>query len=192
MDNPVIVRAAEVCAEPTWRPCGSISGESGRRAGATAEAGGAGRRPRRARRAGSGDGAWTARDPRLLLRRVDGSPGGRSEPDARGLALIAPPLSLYDFGGLAGPSRALLLATGSRDPYCPLDAFQELAAGLPWAGARVIEGADHSSSVGSTAGGGDPRLRRAVSVTRGREPVRARRPRATAGRRGGAPSLRRG
>jgi len=69
--------------------------------------------------------------------------GGRDR-TVGGLALIAPPLGLYDFGGLAGlEPRPLLLATGSRDPYCPLDAFQALVARLPWASARVIEGADH-------------------------------------------------
>jgi alpha/beta superfamily hydrolase len=58
------------------------------------------------------------------------------------LALIAPPLSMYDLGFLqAGPGRILLVA-GSADPYCPLEALHRLAA-LTAAETRVIEGADH-------------------------------------------------
>ena len=145
MDNPVIVRAAEVCAEANvatlrfnFRGVGASGGRHGggreeqddvRAAlGVLARVTG----PGPLGILGYSFGAWMA----ALV-------GGRDR-TVGGLALIAPPLGLYDFGGLAGlEPRPLLLATGSRDPYCPLDAFQALVARLPWASARVIEGADH-------------------------------------------------
>ena len=145
MDNPVIVRAAEVCAEANvatlrfnFRGVGASGGRHGggreeqddvRAAlGVLARVTG----PRPLGILGYSFGAWLA----ALV--------GRQERTVGGLALIAPPLGLYDFGGLAGlEPRPLLLATGSQDPYCPLDAFDTLAAGLPWASACVIEGADH-------------------------------------------------
>jgi uncharacterized protein len=58
------------------------------------------------------------------------------------LALIAPPLGMYDWGFLRpGPGRLLLVA-GTEDAYCPVEALERLAAA---AGAerRVIEGANH-------------------------------------------------
>jgi alpha/beta superfamily hydrolase len=58
------------------------------------------------------------------------------------LALIAPPLSMYDLGFLqASPGRILLVA-GTADSYCPLEALRRLAA-LTGAEVRVIDGADH-------------------------------------------------
>jgi uncharacterized protein len=145
MDNPVIVRAAEVCVEANVAALRfnfrGVGGSGGRHRGGREEqddvraalavlAEAVGQGPLGI--LGYSFGSWVAslvgiRDDRLL-----------------GLALIAPPLSLYDFGGLAGlEPRPLLLATGSRDPYCPLEAFQGLTGRVPWATARVIEGADH-------------------------------------------------
>lgn len=145
MDNPVIVRAAEVCVESNVAALRfnfrGVGGSGGRHGG--------GREEQDDVRAALGVlveavrqgplgilgysfGAWVAslvgvRDDRLLS-----------------LALIAPPLGLYDFGRLAAlEPRPLLLATGSRDPFCPLEAFRALAGRVPWATARVIEGADH-------------------------------------------------
>jgi uncharacterized protein len=145
MDNPVIVRAQEVCAEANlatlrfnFRGVGASGGHRG--AGSEAIADVRAALEVLARAAGRGPvgilgysfGAWIAT-------RV-----GSGDDRARGLALIAPPLNLWDFGDLAGlEPRPLLLVTGSRDPYCPLDAFQVLAGRLPWATARVIDGADH-------------------------------------------------
>jgi uncharacterized protein len=146
MDNPVIVRAGEVCAEANlatlrfnFRGVGRSGGDHGEGREESADVRTAlevlarvvGRGPLGI--LGYSFGAW-------LAARV-----GCQDDRARGLALIAPPLGLYDFGELAElEPRPLLLLTGSRDPFCPLDAFRVLAGRLPWATARVIDGADHS------------------------------------------------
>jgi len=58
------------------------------------------------------------------------------------LALIAPPLGMYDLDFLqAGPGRMLLVA-GTEDSYCPAEALDRLA-GLTGAEKRVIDGANH-------------------------------------------------
>jgi alpha/beta superfamily hydrolase len=58
------------------------------------------------------------------------------------LALIAPPLSMYDLGFLQAKPGRILLVAGTADSYCPLEALHRLAA-LTGAEARVIDGADH-------------------------------------------------
>jgi alpha/beta superfamily hydrolase len=58
------------------------------------------------------------------------------------LGLIAPPLGMYDLDFLqTGPGRLLLVA-GTADSYCPVEALHRLAA-ITSAEERVIEGADH-------------------------------------------------
>ena len=58
------------------------------------------------------------------------------------LALIAPPLGMYDLDFLqASPGRILLVA-GTEDSYCPVEALDRLAA-LTGAEKRLIEGANH-------------------------------------------------
>lgn len=42
-----------------------------------------------------------------------------------------------------GERTTLLLLAGSRDPYCPRQALERLAAGIPGASLTVIEEADH-------------------------------------------------
>lgn len=66
---------------------------------------------------------------------------GAGRDDLAGLALVAPPLAMYDFDGLptAGP---LLLVAGSRDPYCPVQELVKLAARVGTE-PRIIEGAEH-------------------------------------------------
>jgi len=59
-----------------------------------------------------------------------------------GLCLVAPPIALYGFDGLALGGGALLLVAGSRDPYCPADELRRLAERLGTE-ARIIEGAEH-------------------------------------------------
>src|SRR3989449_4501512 len=65
--------------------------------------------------------------------------------DARvtALALIAPPLALYDFGGVEGKRVPTLAVAGSVDPYCPAGDFQRFTARFAWVTPAVIEGADH-------------------------------------------------
>ena len=63
-----------------------------------------------------------------------------------GLALIAPPLGMRghdDVRGLASFSAPLLIVAGSADEYCPLPDLERARAGLPNATVRVIDGANH-------------------------------------------------
>ena len=144
MDNPVVVRIQEVCAglgfatlRFNFRGVGGSGGAHARGVGeqedATAaldtlakELGGA---PLAI--AGYSFGAWIA----ALV-------GGR---DARiaGLALIGPPLSMYDFGCVEGTRAPTLMVAGTKDPYCPPDDFARLTARFPWVTATTIEDADH-------------------------------------------------
>jgi hypothetical protein len=58
------------------------------------------------------------------------------------LGLVAPPLGMYDWGFLGRGGGPLLLTAGTRDDYCPAAALHQLAE-QSGAQARVIEGADH-------------------------------------------------
>jgi alpha/beta superfamily hydrolase len=62
-------------------------------------------------------------------------------PDAP-LVLIAPPLAMYDLDFLGERPGRILLVAGSADEYCPVEALHRLA-GLTAADERVIEGANH-------------------------------------------------
>ena len=62
-------------------------------------------------------------------------------PDAP-LGLIAPPLVMFDFDFLQTSPGRLLLVAGTADTYCPVEALHRLAA-LTSAEERLIEGADH-------------------------------------------------
>jgi alpha/beta superfamily hydrolase len=58
------------------------------------------------------------------------------------LALLAPPLAMYDLDFLGhAPSRTLLVG-GSRDQYCPVEAIERLGKRLGIK-AEIIEGAEH-------------------------------------------------
>jgi hypothetical protein len=58
------------------------------------------------------------------------------------LGLIAPPLGMYDLDFLQTSPGRLLLVAGTADSYCPVEALHRLAA-LTSAEERIIEGADH-------------------------------------------------
>jgi len=58
------------------------------------------------------------------------------------LGLIAPPLGMYDFDFLQTSPGRLLLVAGTADSYCPVEALHRLAA-ISSAEERIIEGADH-------------------------------------------------
>lgn len=145
MDNPVVVRAAEVCREAglatlrfNFRGVGKSGGihdqgegEQEDVLGALALLGKALGPTTLLGVIGYSFGAWV---------------GGRvacSHDRVGGVVLIAPPLAFYDFAFLTGYPKTLLLLAGTRDPYCPRAEFEALGAGLPGARARVIEGADH-------------------------------------------------
>jgi alpha/beta superfamily hydrolase len=58
------------------------------------------------------------------------------------LGLIAPPLGMYDFDFLQTSPGHLLLVAGTADAYCPVEALHRLAA-ITSAEEQIVEGADH-------------------------------------------------
>ncbi len=58
------------------------------------------------------------------------------------LGLIAPPLGMYDFDFLQTSPGRLLLVAGAADSYCPVEALHRLAA-ITSTEERIVEGADH-------------------------------------------------
>ena len=58
------------------------------------------------------------------------------------LGLIAPPLGMYDFDFLQTSPGRLLLVAGTADAYCPVEALHRLAA-ITSPEERIVEGADH-------------------------------------------------
>ena len=144
MDNPVVVRAAEVAQAGGYATLRFNFRGTGKSGGVHDS----GRGEREDVRA-----AVTA----LAAYLPAGSPVGimgysfgaamaarAARPDDPGvpIALIAPPLEMFDLDFLqASPGRILLVA-GTADSYCPLAAFHRLAT-LTGAEERVIDGADH-------------------------------------------------
>src|SRR5215510_6770748 len=144
MDNPVIVRIQEVCAGlglATLRfNFRGVGGSGGTHADGEGEQ----------------DDARAALE--ALARATGGAPtaiagysfGARiaaqvasTAPRIGGLALIAPPLGMYDFAGIEGVRAPTLLVAGTKDSYCPAPDFTRLAARLLAATTVSIEGADH-------------------------------------------------
>jgi len=58
------------------------------------------------------------------------------------LALVAPPLGMYDLDFLVRPPTPTLLVAGTRDQYCPVEALERLGQRLG-SEVEVIEGAEH-------------------------------------------------
>jgi len=144
MDNPVVVRVQQVCAELglatlrfNFRGVGGSSGTHGGGLAEQEDARGAldalaqatGTRPLAI--AGYSFGAWVA----ALV--------GRRDARVTALALIAPPLAMYDFGGVEGKRVPTLAVAGTADPYCPAGDFQRFTTRFAWVTPAVIEGADH-------------------------------------------------
>jgi alpha/beta superfamily hydrolase len=144
MDNPVVVRAQEVCAALglatlrfNFRGVGGSTGSHGGGVGeqedaraaldALAKAAGTARLAI----AGYSFGAWVA----ALAASRDARVGA--------LALIAPPLAHCDFGALEGRRVPTLAVCGSVDPYCPAADLERFAARYAWVTTVVIDGADH-------------------------------------------------
>jgi len=144
LDNPVVVRIAEIAQEAgaatlrfNFRGVGASGGAHG---GGEAERDDvAAALAMLARRlpgespiglAGYSFGAWVA------ARVAAGAP------ILPALALVAPPLGMYDLDFLErAPSHTLVVA-GSRDQYCPVDMLERLGQRLGTR-AEIIEGAEH-------------------------------------------------
>lgn len=148
MHNPVVARAAEVCAEGglatlrfNFRGVGASSGawDEGRgeqddTRAALARLGSLLVAPARVALVGYSFGAAMAA--------AVAAAGAR----LAGLALLAPPLALRGLDAFAPPTALdgpLLLVAGSDDEYCPRERLEGLGAILPGAEVRVIEGANH-------------------------------------------------
>ena len=147
MENPVVVRAAEVCRESglatlrfDFRGVGASTGVFDEGRGEQDDLGAAldhlaGALPAGASVAAAGYSFGAAVAGRVAMRR-----------SLAGLALIAPALAmpaLADLGDLAAFERPLLVVAGTADQYCPLDALERLARAMPRATVRTVEGADH-------------------------------------------------
>ena len=144
MDNPVVVRVQQVCADLglatlrfNFRGVGRSSGTHGAglaeqddaRAALDALAQALSGGPLAI--VGYSFGAWVA----ALV--------GWSDARVTAIALIAPPLTLYDFGRVEGKRVPTLAVAGTADPYCPAGDFERFAARFAWVTPALIEGADH-------------------------------------------------
>ena len=148
MENPVVVRAAEVCGAlglATLRfNFRGVGGSTGVHGGGRAEMidvdtarrhlAGALAPPAAVALVGYSFGAAVV------------AAGAAEWPEVAGVALVAPPLGLPDyatFPRLDGRGHRLLLVAGSRDPYCPQEALERLGRAAPGAMVRVVAEADH-------------------------------------------------
>lgn len=146
MDNPVIVRAAEVAQglglttlRFNFRGVGASGGTHG---GGIAEEDDVRAALSRARESlpahaslgllGYSFGAWVSS-------RVAATPPGHTLP----LCLVAPPLGMLDWTLVPTGATPLLIVAGTRDQYCPLPDLERFTARLPGARTAIIEGADH-------------------------------------------------
>jgi alpha/beta superfamily hydrolase len=144
MDNPVVVRVQEVCAglglatlRFNFRGVGASGG---------AHAGGVGEQDD-ARAALEALGRATGGAPTAIAGYSFGARiaalAACGDPRIGGLALIAPPLGMYDFACVEGVRAPTLMVAGTSDSYCPAPDFARLGVRLPSATAVSIEGADH-------------------------------------------------
>jgi hypothetical protein len=145
MDNPVVIRAAEVAREAglatlrfNFRGVGDSGGrhDHGEREQHDVRASLAALRARLPDGsclglAGYSFGAWVAA-------RVACQSAGLAA-----LGLIAPPLSRFDFAGLLREDLDLLLVAGTHDQYCSGVEIERLASQLPGTRPVSIDGADH-------------------------------------------------
>jgi alpha/beta superfamily hydrolase len=145
MENPVVVRAAEVAQEVglatlrfNFRGVGASKGTHDNGTGEQDDirAAIAALRSRLGPDkplglAGYSFGAWVSA--RLAA----------TAPGLAALCLIAPPLAMLDFAAEIPPGLDVLVVAGTRDSYCPTAEFGRLAARLPPGKAVTIEGADH-------------------------------------------------
>jgi alpha/beta superfamily hydrolase len=144
MDNPVVVRTQEVCGKLglatlrfNFRGVGASGGVHGGGVAEQDDAAAALDTLAKALEEGVPAIAGYSFGARIaaLLAGRDGRIGG--------LALIAPPLTMFDFGFLEDRHVPTLLVAGTRDQYCPPDDFRDFTAKRPWATAAAIDGADH-------------------------------------------------
>ena len=147
MENPVVVRVAEVCQEArlatlrfNFRGVGASTGGHDEGRGEQDDLRAALAHLEGALPAGARIGAVGYSFGATVTARVAGAT------PLAGVALIAPPLAirgldhLGDLAALGGP---VLIVAGTADQYCPADALARLAQTLPKAIVRTVDGADH-------------------------------------------------
>ncbi|MBI4637499.1 MAG: alpha/beta fold hydrolase [Candidatus Rokubacteria bacterium] len=146
MDNPVVVRVAEVGAGLGWATLRfnfrGVGGSGGTHGGGTDEQAdvAAALAHLRSRVAGGSvvlaGYSFGATVASAVALEADG---------LAGLVLIAPPLAFPGFepAPLERFEAPLLLVSGNADEYCPRESLERLGAGLARATLRVIDGANH-------------------------------------------------
>ena len=144
MENPVVVRVQEVCSSLglatlrfNFRGVGASGGTHGEGVGEQEDAIAA--LDTLAKAIGSGALAIAGYS---FGSRIAALVGNRDSRIA-GMALIAPPLAMSDFGFLEDRKIPTLAVAGTRDQYCPPDEFARFTAARPWIKTAAIEGADH-------------------------------------------------
>ena len=144
MENPVVVRVQEVCdalglatLRFNFRGVGASGGVHAGGVGEQEDAAAA--LDVLAKAIGGGALAIAGFSFGSRIAALVGSRDGRFA----GMALIAPPLAMSDFGFLEDPRVPTLVVAGTRDQYCPPDDFARFTAARPWITAATIDGADH-------------------------------------------------
>ncbi|MGH7421981.1 MAG: alpha/beta hydrolase [Candidatus Rokuibacteriota bacterium] len=144
MDNPVVIRAAEVARDAghatlrfNFRGTGASEGAHDKGRGEQDDVRAAMAALAANLPAGSRVGVMGYSFGAAMAARATRA----SVPDAP-LVLIAPPLGMLEFDFLRPGAGRLLLVAGTADAYCPVEALRRLAA-LTGAQERIIEGADH-------------------------------------------------
>lgn len=66
-----------------------------------------------------------------------------SRPRIKRLILVSPPVQMLDPGALKAFGKSILIITGDRDPYVPLDPLRQMIDGLGEAELVELEGVDH-------------------------------------------------
>jgi alpha/beta superfamily hydrolase len=147
MENPVVIRAAEVCHEAglatlrfDFRGVGASTGVHDEGQGEQDDLCAAldhlaAALPPTAALAAAGYSFGAAIAGRVAMRRP-----------LAGVALIAPALAmpaLADLDDLAKFEGHILVVAGTADPYCPREALERLSRTLPRASVRMVNGADH-------------------------------------------------
>jgi uncharacterized protein len=148
MDNPVVIRLAEVFAERglatlrfNFRGTGRSTGTHGEGRDEQHDVDVA--RERIATLAGAGH-------PLVLAGYSFGAAVvaavAARHPELSGVVLVAPPLARVDpkhFAALASFGEGLLVVAGSSDEICPTDALARLRESTPRATVEIVEGANH-------------------------------------------------
>jgi hypothetical protein len=149
MENPVVIRVAEVCQARgfatlrfNFRGVGGSAGRHGGGKGEELDVEAALAHLRAALAPGAPLGLAGYSFGAAVTARV----ATRATTPLAGLALIAPPVAntgLDAFLALGSLPMPLLIVAGSRDDYCPRSALDTLRHGLPAMTLHIVEGADH-------------------------------------------------